>query len=89
MNDIELKRMVVVVTLTAKVHEGKTVTVSRCRIGFCGTFDNRNLMLSEIKKKFKKAYVEQLKSAFRQANKITCSSTVKTMECDILPEGGI
>lgn len=80
-----LTRGVAVIALTAKVYEGKVVTTYRSRIGFCGEFNGQ--ILSEIKKKFKELYKEQHKSVFKKADKITCSATVKTMECDTLLNG--
>lgn len=78
--------MVVVITLIAKVYKGKVVTTYRSRIGFGGELDKQ--ILSEMKKKFKELYEEQHKSEFKKADKITCSATVKTMECDMLLNGG-
>lgn len=79
-------RGVAVITLTAKVYEGRVISTHRSRIGFCGEFNGQ--ILSEIKKKFKELYKEQHKSVFKKANKITYSATVKTMECDMLLNGG-
>ena len=81
-----MTRGVAVVTLTAKVYEGKVITTYRSRIGFCGEFNGQ--ILSEMKKKFKELYEEQHKSEFKKADKITCSATAKTMECDTLLNGG-
>lgn len=78
--------MVAVITLTAKVYKGKVVTTYRSRIGFCGEFNEQ--ILSEMKKKFKELYEEQTKSKYKNADKITCSTTVKTTECDMLLDGG-
>ena len=39
-------------------------------------------------KEFKKRYVELMKSQFKNADKITCRTMVKTMECDLLLNGG-
>lgn len=75
-------RGVAVITLTAKVYEGKVITTYRSRIGFCGEFNEQ--ILSEMKKKSKELYEKQYKSEFKKADKITCSATVKTMECDVL-----
>lgn len=86
MNETALTRGVAVVTLTARVYEGKVITTYRSRIGFCGEFNGQ--ILSEMKEKFKKLYEEHHKTEFRKADKITCSATVKTMECDVLLSGG-
>ena len=81
-----MTRGVAVITLTAKVYEGKIITIYRSRIGFCGEFNEQ--ILSEMKKEFKELYEEQHKSEFKKADKITCSVTVKKMECDVLLNGG-
>ena len=81
-----LTRGVAVITLTAKVYEGKVITTYRSRIGFCGEFNEQ--ILSEMKKEFKKICEKQHKSESPNADKITCSATVKTMECDVLLNGG-
>lgn len=78
--------MVVVISLTARVREDKVITTYRSRIGFCGEFNKR--ALSEMKKKFKKLYEEQNKSEHKNADKITCFVSAKTMECDMLLNGG-
>lgn len=76
----------VVITLIAKVYKGKVLTTHLSRIGFCGEFNKR--ILTEIKKKFKEVYEEQYKSVYQNADKIICSATVKTTECDIILNGG-
>lgn len=86
MSKTVLTRGVVVITLTAKVYKGKVVTTYHSRIGFCGEFNK--LILTEIKKKFKEVYEEQYKSEYKNADKIICSATAKTTECDMILNGG-
>ena len=86
MKKTALTRGVAVIILTSKIYKGRAITTYRSRIGFCGEFNKR--ALSEMKKKFKELYEEQHKSEFPNADKITCSATVKTMECDVLLNGG-
>ena len=86
MSKTALKRGVVVITLTATVYEGRIRTTYRQRIGFCGEFNKQ--ILSTMAKEFKKTYVELMKSQFKNADKITCRTMVKTMECDLLLNGG-
>lgn len=86
MSKTVLTRGVVVITLIAKVYKGKVLTTHLSRIGFCGEFNKR--ILTEIKKKFKEVYEEQYKSVYQNADKIICSATVKTTECDIILNGG-
>ena len=81
-----MTRGVAVITLTAKVYEGKFVSTYRSRIGFCGEFNEQ--ILSEIKKKSKELHEGQCKSECKNADKITCSATVKIIECDVFFNGG-
>ena len=86
MNKAEFTLMVAVVILTAKVCKGKVATVYASRIGFCGKFSGE--ILSGLKEEMKKLYMDQLKSEHRDADRITCRATAKTMECDMLFNGG-
>lgn len=86
MSKTVLTRGVAVVTLTAKVYEGKTITTYGTRIGFCGEFNKQ--ILSEIAKHFKEMYEKQNRAEYKNADKITCRATIKTMECDVLLNGG-
>ena len=86
MSKTVLTRGVVVITLTTKVYKGKVVATYHLRIGFCGEFNKR--ILTGIKKKFKEVYEEQYKSEHKNADKIICSATVKTTECDMILNGG-
>lgn len=86
MNKKTLTCGVAVITLTSKIYKGSSILTFRSRIGFCGEFNEQ--ILSEMKNKFKELYKEQHKSEFKGADKITCSATVKAMECDMLLNGG-
>lgn len=81
-----LTRGVVVITLTAKVYKGTVITTYSSRIGFCGEYNKQ--ILSEIANHFKELYKEQHDSGFGNADKVTYHATVKTMECDVLLNGG-
>lgn len=86
MDKAALTRGVAVVTLVAKVYEGKCITSYGTRIGFCGTFNKQ--ILSELTRHFKKLYEVQIKAYYKNADKITCRATIKTMECDMFLNGG-
>lgn len=86
MSKTALTRGVVVITLTAKVYSGKVITTYSSRIGFCGEFNKQ--ILSEMAKMLKKAYEEQHRPGFKNADKVTFHTSVKTMECDVLLNGG-
>lgn len=77
---------VAVITLTAKVYEGRTTTTYSTRIGFCGEFNKQ--ILQEIAKHLKKDYENQSRTEFKNADKITCRATIKTTGCDLLLNGG-
>lgn len=86
MSKTVLTRGVVVITLTAKVYKGKVITTYSSKIGFCGEFNKP--ILSEMAKKFKEMYKEQCESESKNADKVTFHTSVKTMECDVLLNGG-
>ena len=71
--------------MAVKVYEGKCITSYGTRIGFCGEFNKQ--ILSELTTCFKELYEEQSRAQYKNADKITCRATVKTMECDTLLNG--
>lgn len=79
-------RGVAVITLVAKVYEGKCITSYGTRLGFCGIFNEQ--ILSELTRHFKKLYEVQAKADYKNADKITCRARIKVMECDTLLNGG-
>ena len=72
--------------MVVKVYKGKCITSYGTRIGFCGEFNKQ--ILSELTKHFKELYEEQSRDEYKNADKITCRAAVKTMECDVLLNGG-
>ncbi len=86
MSKTALTTGVAVITLTAKVYEGRVITTYGTRIGLCGKFNKQ--ILSEIAKHFKEMYEKQNRAEHKNADKITCRAMIKTMECDVLLNGG-
>lgn len=86
MSKTALNPGVAVITLTAKVYEGRTITTYGTRIGFGGEFNKQ--VLSEMAKNFKDLYEKQSRKEHQIADKITCRATIKAMECDTLLNGG-
>ena len=70
MSKTALTTGVAVITLTAKVYEGRVIT----------TYGTR--------KHFKEMYEKQNRAEHKNADKITCRAMIKTMECDVLLNGG-